>query len=107
MLEVWTHGTIQFDAHLILLMLVYATVGGIWHIPRVLLMATNQHSNLAYWTLGAAFICAGLSWVLGHAFGLLGVATAMVLSELCIGIVCVSFANSALQYHQSSKVVLQ
>jgi hypothetical protein len=79
-----------------LLMLVYATVGGIWHIPRVLLMATNQHVGLAYWVLAAGALCVGFSWILGHIWQLNGVVAAMLLSELFIAVVCSRLAYVAI-----------
>ena len=88
MLRIWTHGAIEFVPALMLLMLLYAAIGGIWHIPRVLLMATNQHINLAYWSLASGLLTVGLAWLLGNAFHLNGVVTAMLTSELFIAIVC-------------------
>ena len=87
-------------------MLVYAAIGGVWHIPRVLLMATNQHVNLAFWTLLAALLSVGLSWLFGHIFDLSGVAAAMVLSELFIAVICVYLASNLIFNNQSRKLAL-
>jgi len=94
LLKIWTHNSINFDSQLMLCMLIYAAVCGVWHVPRILLMATNQHSNLAYWTLIVGLISFGFSWLFGHFIGLLGVIVAMVLSEFLIAIVCSYLANS-------------
>ncbi len=88
LLRVWTHNAIEFVPSLMLLMLLYAAVGGMWHIPRVLLMATNQHVGLAYWILAAGGLCVGLSWIFGLTLQLKGVVTGMLLSELFIAVVC-------------------
>jgi O-antigen/teichoic acid export membrane protein len=96
LLRVWTHNAIEFVPSHMLLMLVYATVGGIWHIPRVLLMATNQHVGLAYWVLAAGALCVGFSWILGHIWQLNGVVAAMLLSELFIAVVCSRLAYVAI-----------
>lgn len=96
LLQVWTHGAIEFVPLLMLLMLLYAAVAGTWHIPRVLLMATNQHINLAYWSLATGVLAVGLAWLMGSAFHLNGVATAMLMSELFIAIVCAWLAYKAI-----------
>ena len=88
LLRIWTHGTIEFYPSLMLLMLLYAAVGGVWHIPRVLLMATNQHVSLAYWSIVASMFSVGSAWILGSALQLNGVGAAMLISELFIAIVC-------------------
>ena len=79
-----------------LLMLLYAAVAGVWHIPRVLLMATNQHTDLAYWALAAAVLSVGLAWLLGGTLQLNGVVLAMLLSELFIAIACAWLAYGAM-----------
>ncbi len=107
LLRIWTHGAIQFVPSLMLLMLLYAAVGGIWHIPRVLLMATNQHINLAYWSLAMAVLTVGLAWLMGSAFHLNGVVTAMLTSELFIAIVCAWLAYGAMTDNLDRKVVPQ
>ncbi len=95
MLRLWTHGAIEFVPSLMLLMLLYAAVGGIWHVPRVLLMATNQHTGLAYWSIFAGMLSVGLAWLLSSAFQLNGVSLAMLLSELFIALTCSWLAYSA------------
>ena len=96
LLEIWTHGAIQFIPSLMSLMLLYAAISGIWHIPRVLLMATNQHSTLAYWSLVSGALSVGLAWLLGRLFHLNGVVVAMLVSEIFIAIVCIWLAYRAI-----------
>lgn len=105
MLQVWTHGAIEFVPSLMLLMLLYAAVGGIWHIPRVLLMATNQHVSLAYWSILAGVLSVGLAWLMGSELRLNGVGAAMLVSELFIAIVCSWLAYSAVTDQFSRKAV--
>jgi O-antigen/teichoic acid export membrane protein len=107
LLRIWTHGAIEFVPSLMLLMLLYAAAGGIWHIPRVLLMATNQHVGLAYWSLAAGALTVGLAWLMGSAFHLNGVVTAMLMSELFIAIVCAWLAYGAMTENLGRKVVPQ
>jgi O-antigen/teichoic acid export membrane protein len=94
-LRTWTHGAIDFSPTLMLLMLLYAAIGGIWHIPRVLLMATNQHISLANWSIAAGALSVGLAWLLGNKLALDGVAVAMILSEVAIATICTWLAINA------------
>ena len=111
MLRVWTHGAINFDSSLMLLMLLYAAIGGVWHVPRVLLMATNQHVGLAYWTLAAGGLSILLAWVLSAVLQLNGTVLAMLISELFIAIACSWLAYAAMSNssnnHQNRKTILQ
>lgn len=93
LLQVWTHGRIGVQPTLMAILLVYAAAGGVWHVPRVLLMATNQHVGLAQWTLLAAALSLLLSWGLGSRIGLEGAGLAMLVSELGIAGVCVLLAQ--------------
>jgi O-antigen/teichoic acid export membrane protein len=96
LLQVWTHGAIPFRPGFMLLMLAYACVGGLWHVPRVLLMATNQHVQLAGVALVSAIALLVLTYVLGHVVGLLGVGFSMLLAELGIAMACLWFARQLL-----------
>ncbi|MBC7701807.1 hypothetical protein [Aquabacterium sp.] len=103
LLQVWTHGRIGVQPTLMAILLVYAAAGGVWHVPRVLLMATNQHVGLAQWTLLAAALSLGLSWVLGNLLGLEGAGVAMLLTELGIAGVCVFLAHRMTSLHPLSQ----
>jgi O-antigen/teichoic acid export membrane protein len=107
LLRIWTHGAIEFVPTLLLLMLLYAAVGGIWHVPRVLLMATNQHVVLAYWTLGAGGLSVLLAWVLSGIFHLNGVALALLLSELFIASVCAWLAYAVINKNHNKVIIAQ
>ncbi len=96
LLRIWTNNSIEFVPSLMLLMLLYAAVAGVWHVPRVLLMATNQHVGLAYWALAAGVISIALAWLLGGALHLNGVVLAMLLSELFVAIACAWLAIAAM-----------
>jgi len=88
MLQQWTHGQIEFVPSLMIIMLIYAAICGAWHIPRVLLMATNHHTGLAYVALVSAALSVLLAWTLSASWNLNGVVLAMLLSELLIAGVC-------------------
>ena len=105
MLRVWTHGAIDFVPSLMLLMLLYAALAGIWHIPRVLLMATNQHVGLAYWSLVAGALSVGLAWMLSDLLQLNGVVAAMLMSELFIAVVCTCLAYKAVADNHNREII--
>ena len=96
LLNFWTHGQIKFISDLMLIMLVYAAIGGVWHVPRGLLMAINQPMKLAQWTLLAGIGVIPLTWWFGHYWQLQGVAMAMVFSELFIAVICIKLAHDAI-----------
>lgn len=101
LIRVWTHAAIPFVPVLMLLMLLYASVGGLWHISRILLMATNQHSGLAYWALATGAVSIILAWALSHMLGVSGVVVAMLLSESLIAIICFNLAQATLAQRRS------
>lgn len=105
LLNIWTHGAIPFLPKLMVLMLFYAAIGGIWHIPRVFLMATNQHTDLAYWSLIAGILSVGLAWAIGIRFDLQGAVIAMLISETFIAVVCALLARRAIQQQSVGKIV--
>lgn len=107
LLRIWTNNNIEFVPNLMLLMLIYAAIAGVWHIPRVLLMSTNQHIGLAYWALAAAMLSVGLAWLLGGALQLKGVVLAMLLSELFIAIACAWLAYVAVTDSHLRKAIPQ
>ena len=110
LLTIWTHGRIEFRPDLMALLLVYAAIGGFWHVPRVLLMSTNRHVGLSGWSLATGLVCVGLAWLLGRQWQSEGVAAAMLLSELFIAAVCIYLANRSFvepprQVHQARACV--
>jgi hypothetical protein len=88
LLHVWTHGLIEFDRSLMVLLLAYAAICGSWHIPCILLLATNQHVGLAGWSLAASGLAVLLAWLFGQTWGVEGIAAAMLVSEIFIALVC-------------------
>ncbi len=93
LLRIWTHGRIEFDPSLMALLLAYAAVGGVWHVPRILLMATNQHIGIAGWSLAAGALSIGLGWIFGLIWHVNGVGAAMLVSESFIAAICVYIAH--------------
>lgn len=105
-LKWWTHGQIGFDPLVFGLLMAYAAVSGLWHVPRVLLMATNRHGALAIWSVVAGALCVGLTGGLGELLELPGVSTAMLASELFIAVVCGWLAWRALHPRPKQREVL-
>ncbi|MBT9463094.1 MAG: hypothetical protein IV113_03600 [Hydrogenophaga sp.] len=106
LLQAWTHGKIAFDPAVMGLLTAYAAVGGLWHVPRVLLMSTNQHGALALWTVLASAMCVTLTAWLAPSRGLNGVGCAMLLSELLVAGACVVLALRALGHRGLASTVM-
>lgn len=105
LLEVWTHGHIKFVPDLMLLMLIYAAIGGVWHVPRGLLMATNQPMKLAQWSLFVGLLVVALAWLFSQYWQLNGVVIAMLVSELFIAFICTRLAYGAISDQPHQRVV--
>ena len=92
LLRVWTHSQIGFEPLVFGVLMTYASMAGIWHVPKVLLMATNLHGELAIWSVLVGALSVVLAWLLGRHMGLVGVSNAMLVSEALIAIICVWIA---------------
>ncbi|MDI1299022.1 MATE family efflux transporter [Methylotenera sp.] len=103
-LDFWTHGRIKFTPDLMLLMLIYAAICGVWHVPRGLLMAINQPMKIAQWSLVVGVLVIVLAWWFGQYWMLNGVAIAMIVSELLIAIVATKLAYAAMAYQPQKSV---
>jgi O-antigen/teichoic acid export membrane protein len=97
MLRIWTHGVIRFEPGLMGLLLAYAAAGGLWHVPRTLLMATNQHIDLAAWTLTAGVAVLAAASLMGQALGLRGIGLAMLITEAALAAMCVRLVHQTLR----------
>ncbi|MGA2638052.1 lipopolysaccharide biosynthesis protein [Methylocella sp.] len=93
LLRIWTHGRIEFVPSVMVWLLAYAAVSGVWHVPRILLMATNQHISLAGWSLATGVLAVALAWLLGMLWQINGVGAAMLISESFIAAICVTLAQ--------------
>jgi O-antigen/teichoic acid export membrane protein len=93
LLEIWTHGRIEFSRTLMIWMLAYAAVGGTWHIPRILLLSTNQHVGLGGWSITVAALSILLAWGFGALWQLNGIGFAMFVSEGLIASICIYRVN--------------
>ncbi|HEY3300725.1 MAG TPA: lipopolysaccharide biosynthesis protein [Methylophilaceae bacterium] len=102
LLKLWTHGAIPFQSTLVLTMLAYAAVGGAWHVPRTLLLSTNEHGKLAKWSLGVAVFSVVLAYLLGRWLQVEGVVLAMLISELLIAVASIVFVNQLLRVPNAS-----
>jgi O-antigen/teichoic acid export membrane protein len=96
LLRWWTHSAVPVEPIVLSLMLLYAAVSGAWHVPRVLLLSTNQHGALAIWSLFLAAATLPLSGLLARYWQLEGVVLGMLIGELAVAIVCIGLAHRLL-----------
>lgn len=87
LLSIWTKDSIAFDNLLISLFLCYAAIAGMWHVPRVLLMATNSHSRLGVTYLTISIFSVLIAWKLTNN-ELSTLALAMIAGEILISAAC-------------------
>lgn len=83
-LQVWTHGQIAPNATLLGWLSIYAVVCGIWHVPRMLLMATNRHEALSGWSVASSAAGFALAAALTPALGVPGAAIGLLVGECLI-----------------------
>ncbi|MBV8157452.1 MAG: hypothetical protein JO278_07335, partial [Dyella sp.] len=88
LLRIWTKGQIDFYPGLMRAFLLYAAIAGIWHIPRVILMATNQHSRMGIAFLVISVLALLCGQVLGASQQIMGLVMAMIIGELLAMAVC-------------------
>lgn len=105
LLSVWSRNAIAFDFALMMLMLSYAAVGGLWNVARTLLMAINNHSNLSKLAVAAALLSIGICHTLGHLFNLNGVAAGILVIEIGMALICITSAHRVLHPAQNKKHV--
>jgi O-antigen/teichoic acid export membrane protein len=104
-LRVWSKGQIAFDAPLMLAAMVYAAAAGAWHVPRILLLSTNEHSALAWPYLAACAACLPLAIWLAHAAGVIGLVAAMLALELAMWAYCSWLAHRLLMPTLPAKTI--
>jgi O-antigen/teichoic acid export membrane protein len=107
LLRWWSHGQIGFHPMPMMILLAYAATAGAWHVPRVLLLSTNQHVGLAQWSLAGAVLAVVATVLLYQPLGIEGVCLAMLLSELFMGGVCVRLARDFLDSQVSFRTGLR
>lgn len=83
-LEIWSKGKVDFHAPLMLLAMAYATAAGLWHVSRVLLLATNEHGSFARWFLAASIVTLPLAYGLALRYDVYGILLAMLGMELAM-----------------------
>jgi O-antigen/teichoic acid export membrane protein len=106
LLSAWTHDKIAFDPTVVGLLIAYAAVSGLWHVPRVLLMSTNQHGVLALWALLGGVVCVMLTAWWAPRAGLTGVGLAMLSSELLVAAACIALALRVLGHREPARTVM-
>lgn len=104
-IEIWTRGHIDIDRTLLLLMLLAALAGGAWNVPRVLMMATNNHGKLVIQSLFGAAMSVLLAYTFAKQFGIHGVAFSVLTIELVLAAACISSTHRLLSLHNKNTAV--
>ena len=107
LLAFWSHHRIAFRADLMSVLAVYAAFTGLWHVPRALLISTNEHVGLSLWTLVWAATSLLMSLALGKLLGVVGVALGITLAEAGIAITCNMVALHIARASAGSAIVVK
>jgi O-antigen/teichoic acid export membrane protein len=91
----WTHHLVIFDPLLFDLLLICLVAWVIWGAASASLVMQNRSFSLGVSNLAANVVAAPLYWLLGLAFGLRGVAFALILCEVLIVVMIVPAAFRA------------
>jgi O-antigen/teichoic acid export membrane protein len=91
LLRAWTHGQITWQPDVFGWFMVYAVIAAGWHVPRVLLMASNEHITMAFWSVVTSLLGLGLC-ALFASHGLNGAVQAMAIAELALASTAVYLA---------------
>ncbi len=94
-LSIWTHGRVEYEPLLMAIFLAYATVAGIGHTPRVLLLATNNNGPLAAWGLVVAVLTIFSGVLLTSSLDVVGLAVAMLTCEF-VFLIVIGFLSAKL-----------
>lgn len=87
-LKIWTSGKIEYISEWSMLFMVITLFGGLWHVPRILLLAINKHISISINYIGAAFVLLTIVWCFGSLYGMDGVLMSMALFEIYMLIAC-------------------
>lgn len=101
-LKVWTHGKVQFDFMTTALFVLATVLGGLWHVPRTLLLSTNSHISISIHYLCASVALLSLGWAGFSLLGEMGLLMALSVFEaymifvcmICVGAVLSGNANN-------------
>jgi len=92
-LQFWTHGRVQYQSGLLWTMLLYATVVGFGHVPKVLLMSINRHSSIALASIAVYAMSLLCAYLVGGMLNLIGNIFVMTAGELCLVLLTFYFAE--------------
>ena len=96
-LQIWTHGRIQYSGTLMWPMLLYATVVGVAHMPRILLMSINRHSSIALASIAVYSMSLAVAYLMGGMLDLTGIILVMAAGEFGLVLITIYYAESEMR----------
>lgn len=85
-LGLWTHGKIDYDFSLMLLMVLYALFAGVWNAPRVLVFSINKSNELVLFYLAISVLMIFSSYGMALWVGVQGVISSTILAEILLAV---------------------
>ncbi|PRX09057.1 UNVERIFIED_ORG: O-antigen/teichoic acid export membrane protein [Martelella mediterranea] len=101
----WTHGRIEFETSVFLLLLLASVLEGIWRIAATIRLGSNRHRPLVWGFAAFSAVGVGCAFVLGPLWGLAGMATAVVIPNLAMCVLTIGSTTSLLKMTVGSYLV--
>lgn len=92
----WTHGSIPFTETIFALLLMASVIEGIWNIAGSIRLGSNRHRPIVWGFLILSVLGLGLSALLGHLAGTIGIAFSLVLVNLAMCMFTIIVTSSLL-----------
>ena len=92
-LQFWTHGRVPYQSGLLWSMLLYATIVGLGHLPKVLLMSINRHGPIAVASIVIYTLSLLCAYLMGGMLNLIGNIFVMSAGELCLVLLSLYWAG--------------
>jgi O-antigen/teichoic acid export membrane protein len=92
----WTHGKVAYQAGLFEWFALATLIGGLGHVPRIFLMASNRHSRLGVLYLVVSCASLGIAFFLARWLGPNGAALALSVPEAVMFLFGLRFARALL-----------
>ena len=97
-ITIWTKSQVEENNILLWICLAYGFFASIWHTPRILLIATNQHTRLGIVYLFTTLATFAGALILAAPLGVIGVMLAACAGEFAVSLLSRRYARSMFSY---------
>ena len=93
----WTHGAIPYERNIFLLFLMAAAAGSIWHAPRILLLASNSHTRIAYIFLTVSLVALAICYLIMRVSPMIAIPLSIIIMEMTMLFVSTKIAATLIK----------